>query len=249
VACCGSRGSRYLSIVEFRISLAWLKDWRAAVVVGAVAGFVIALLVFKWPGRLPPAWGDVPTWILAVFAVLGGAVALNQLSLLREQLAGEARRNVDRDKLLDRQLEEAEARAQSDRRRQAEDIDVALIAPGRPSQFKGRVVNNSRRPITGVTCRIMSRAGRNIVATPDETGDMYPTADGRDPEFIPRPQPGSRFDTLRPRASCGFNFSEVSSAGPDDILVVWFTDDAGFRWQLDDYLHLVQAGSNDEYKS
>jgi hypothetical protein len=41
----------------------------------------------------------------------------------------------------------------------------------------------------------------------------------------------------------------VSSAGPADILVVWFTDDAGFRWQLDDYLHLARADSNDEYKS
>jgi hypothetical protein len=30
---------------------------------------------------------------------------------------------------------------------------------------------------------------------------------------------------------------------------MWFTDDAGFRWQLDEYLHLVEAGDNDEYKS
>jgi hypothetical protein len=30
-------------------------------------------------------------------------------------------------------------------------------------------------------------------------------------------------------------------------VVAWFTDDAGVRWQLDEYLHLVQVGDNDEY--
>jgi hypothetical protein len=31
------------------------------------------------------------------------------------------------------------------------------------------------------------------------------------------------------------------SLGPGHTVVAWFTDDAGFRWQMDEYMHLVQA--------
>jgi hypothetical protein len=72
---------------------------------------------------------------------------------------------------------------------------------------------------------------------------------GGSPEFMPPdPQPGSLVHTLRPGARCGFTFNGLSSAEEDHIMVAWFTDDAGFRWQLDDYLHLVQAADGDKYE-
>jgi hypothetical protein len=33
-----------------------------------------------------------------------------------------------------------------------------------------------------------------------------------------------------------------------DIVVAWFTDDAGFRWQVDELQHLVDT-HGDEYKA
>ena len=38
------------------------------------------------------------------------------------------------------------------------------------------------------------------------------------------------------------------SLGPGHTVVAWFTDDAGFRWQLDEYQHLVEAADGDVYK-
>jgi hypothetical protein len=52
--------------------------------------------------------------------------------------------------------------------------------------------------------------------------------------------------TLRPESACTFAFEGLPQA-PDEALVAWFTDDAGFRWQLDEFLHLVPAGDDDEY--
>ena len=51
---------------------AWLKDLRVITFSGVcvIAGFVVGLLIFGWPFHLPPAWGDIPTWLLAL---VGGA--------------------------------------------------------------------------------------------------------------------------------------------------------------------------------
>ena len=36
------------------------------IIIAAVAGFLIGLVIFGAPWRLPPAWGDIPTWLLAL---------------------------------------------------------------------------------------------------------------------------------------------------------------------------------------
>jgi hypothetical protein len=66
-----------------------LKDRRVlgAAAAGLLAGFLIGLLVFGVPWHLPPAWGDIPTWILAVGAAATAWIALLQLSELRGQIA------------------------------------------------------------------------------------------------------------------------------------------------------------------
>ena len=44
--------------------------------IGIVVGFLIGLLVFGKPWGLPPAWGDIPTWIsaIATIGLLIGAI-------------------------------------------------------------------------------------------------------------------------------------------------------------------------------
>jgi hypothetical protein len=55
-----------------------LRDVRVwgLVGTGVAMGFMIGLLIFGKPWHLPPAWGDIPTWISAIATVglLIGAV-------------------------------------------------------------------------------------------------------------------------------------------------------------------------------
>jgi hypothetical protein len=43
------------------------------------------------------------------------------------------------------------------------------------------------------------------------------------------------------------NLPRLSPWPPAVVLfVVWFTEDAGFKWQLDEYLHLAQVPDDDD---
>ena len=85
----------------------WLKDRRVLTAIGVATavGFTAGLLIFGQPWHLPPNYGDVPTWLAAVFAALAGWVALNQLSMLRQQGAEAGRRSAERDRLLQEQVD------------------------------------------------------------------------------------------------------------------------------------------------
>jgi hypothetical protein len=65
------------------------------------------MLVFGQPWHLPPDWGDVPTWLAALFAGIAGVVALRQLGMLRQQMADEAERSAKRDEIFDSQVTQA----------------------------------------------------------------------------------------------------------------------------------------------
>jgi hypothetical protein len=144
-----------------------------------------------------------------------------------------------RDELMNKQIKEAERREASERRWLVEDVDVLFNL-----YEAGDVLNKSRRPITDITCKVMSRAGRRSLVTPDGCAEVARLQDGKG--LTLGIEPVSRFETLRPGARCSFHF-EGHEPEPDHVLVVWFTDDAGFRWQLDQYLHLVQSGDEDQY--
>jgi membrane protein implicated in regulation of membrane protease activity len=63
--------------MERKRDLFWLKDSRVLILCGGTfAGFLLGMLIFGAPWHLPPAWGDIPTWITAVATVglLAGAV-------------------------------------------------------------------------------------------------------------------------------------------------------------------------------
>jgi hypothetical protein len=246
-------------------SSAWARVLPQAAVafVGVVAGLVAGLLIFRWPGDLPADWGDLPTWILAIGATIGGAGALIQLHYLRNQLSDEAKRNVQRDRLLVKQLAEAEMREMTGRRAQAEFVEVS---------FDGEyveVINGSARPIRDVVGKVMSDEGRGVLAVPGKYGTVSSIRPGA--FFFDRiPSGECRMCTLRPAHTAGFGFPpperEPQAAGedvydekeakakwggnahPDEIAVAWFTDDAGYRWQLDEFQHLVQASDESEYQ-
>jgi hypothetical protein len=152
--------------------------------------------------------------------------------------------NVKRDELLDKQLAEAEARALTESRRQAEDIEVGRSTGG------GLVTNGSRRPITDITCAYMSTVDRGALALPEKCGVLsnFGGSGGRQMNILTESKPVSRFERLRPDRRSLFMFKEGLKLEPDFILVAWFTDDAGFRWQLDEYLHLARASDEDEYQ-
>jgi hypothetical protein len=115
----------------------------------------------------------------------------------------------------------------------------------RPRQEAGDVYNKSRRPITDITCKLMSKVDRHVLITPDGGGEWIRLSDGKG--FMGIYQPVSRWEKLRPGDRCSFRFAGHMPE-PDEVLVVWFTDDAGFRWQLDEYLHLVRSDDESEYR-
>jgi hypothetical protein len=109
------------------------------------------LLIFRWPGNLPPAWGDLATWLLVVLAAAAGWVGFAQFAILRTQIAEEAERNRKRDELMDRQIAEADRRERSERRRLVEGVEVIFTGA------TGYTDNNSKRPINDITCKVMSK--------------------------------------------------------------------------------------------
>lgn len=64
------------------------------------------------------------------------------------------------------------------------------------------------------------------------------------------PKAGNRYRNLPPGDSCGFDFGQLGVNKQEDApgLVVWFTDDATHRWELDTFRHLVGPQDDDEYK-
>ena len=77
--------------MERKRDFSWLTNPRVLTLcVGCLfAGFLVGLLIFGSPWHLPPAWGDIPTWITAIATVglLGGAIftAFYAFNAFREQ--------------------------------------------------------------------------------------------------------------------------------------------------------------------
>jgi len=77
--------------MERKRDLSWLTNWRVLTLCGSClfAGFLVGLLIFGSPWHLPPAWGDIPTWITAIATVglLFGAIvtAIYAIRAFREQ--------------------------------------------------------------------------------------------------------------------------------------------------------------------
>lgn len=77
--------------MERKRDFSWLRDWRVLIVCGTCifAGFLLGMFIFGSPWHLPPAWGDIPTWVTAIatFGLLAGAIvtAVYAIRAFREQ--------------------------------------------------------------------------------------------------------------------------------------------------------------------
>lgn len=81
----------------------WLKDYRviATAVICAIAGFLVAALIFDKPWHRPAAWGDIPTWLATAAATAAGAVAYRvyQVEKQRDLVSDEERRGAQAAKI------------------------------------------------------------------------------------------------------------------------------------------------------
>jgi len=79
------------------------------------------------------------------------------------------------------------------------------------------------------------------------TGNFGAAVQARTMEVMLDERAVSRYGTLPPGSPCKFTFA-ATDGNDDHIVVAWFTDDAGFRWQLDEFQHLAET-KDDEYRS
>jgi hypothetical protein len=245
----------------------WLKE-RRVIVFGigcALAGFLVALLIFGDPWHLPPNWGDIPTWLAVFIAGVGGWIALSQLRQQQKVIEDDFARGRKRDELLDRQLDELNERARYMQRDQAEGIKITawkvhLPDPAKNPAVKGdaaggkkeertgfcKIANESRRPVRRVACRLILdwrelRAGRFSTGSSSEGHLRFP-ANAEDVDIA-----AGEYLHLLSERSIGAGFLI-----PDDIVsyqnsryVIRFTDDAERRWELDGDMRLTLAPDND----
>jgi hypothetical protein len=156
--------------MERKRDLAWLINWRVLLVCGSTlfAGFFVGMLVFGSPWHLPPAWGDIPTWITAV-ATLGLLVGAIVTSVYAVRAFGEQTRQLGEQREINREqtkvlgLQAAELRASLAERRSAQasmvfirtgvgvhprvdQVQRAVNGPD-PEMITAYVENSSDRPI------------------------------------------------------------------------------------------------------
>jgi hypothetical protein len=195
-------------------------------------------------------WGDVPTWLAVIVATFGGWVALRQLRQQGNVLKDEIERNKARDELLDRQLRELQQRAEVEERRQAEDIDftqdsrVTSIRPTDPGAkwpyvHMAIIVNESRRPIRDVVCRIQPNSVQDYDWEASRIVDLTVPGDPVNVE-------GARVGVVRVGRRLGFVFEQFEiESHPDASVKVQFTDDAGRHWQINKDMHLEKLTAHD----
>jgi hypothetical protein len=230
--------------------LSWLKD-RRVIVFGigcALAGFLVALLVFGKPWHLPPDWGDIPTWLAVLVASVGGWIALSQLRAQQRQISAEAERSGQRDELLTRQLEEAEQRSRANRRRQAERVYLRVLTAVAGGASICEISNASDRPIRWVTCRLLEPGSEAYPAAwwiGVETADAVPAPDPADMRAFTEAE--AELVDLAAGIYLYLLAGQVIRAEfprpQDDAQVTYavrFLDDAERLWQLNQDMHLEE---------
>lgn len=145
--------------------LAWLKDWRVLIFSGGClfAGFILAMLIFGSPWHLPPAWGDIPTWITAIAtiglligAVITAVYAVKDFRDQARQIAGLQKENE----------------RQADERRRAQARSVFIAVPPRSMRLVQPAAHNaSDYPIFGAQ---FWYDGPGDLVGPDELGMIMP---------------------------------------------------------------------------
>ena len=248
-----------LHLVNQASRFLWPKDWRVIVlaICCATVGFMAAAVLFGAPWHLPPAWGDIPTWLAFIAASVAGGIALTQLSQQQHQITEESVRNVQRDKLLSTQLTEAQERMNAYRRQQAEQVILTSLGvrhnPDGSLGWTGvcEIANDSRRPIRAVTCRILIN-GDLIRPTEFRVGEEFrpiigPPGPGDGVAYLPADEGtfdlgAGKYLHLLAKHVIRVAFPVPGSDRPETVqYLIRFADDAELRWQLDSDMHLSPA--------
>lgn len=143
----------------------WLRNWRILILCGGAlfAGFLLGMLIFGSPWHLPPAWGDIPTWITAVATagLLAGAIitawyAIKTFNTQADQLA--------------RLVEENDRQADERRRAQAARV-FTEVPQGGVLQVRPAAMNASDFPV--YDAQFWFRVGSALVG-PEDFGMIMP---------------------------------------------------------------------------
>ena len=114
--------------MERKRDFSWLKNWRVLTLCGSriVAGFLLGMLIFGSPWHLPPAWGDIPTWItgiattgLLIGAIITARYAIKAFGKQSEQLEDQRKINAKQTTVLALQAKEL-GESLEERKREAE---------------------------------------------------------------------------------------------------------------------------------
>jgi len=179
------------------------------------------------------AWGDVPTWIAVVGAIVGAAGVLGQLHAQRKEIARQAWQ-LDRQQASHIALTWCAA------------TEVQIQPAPDPVPGAGHTVvivsNNSSRPIRNVTCQIEPGPPQGGRLDPQI---LQPEREG-DPLHFTLARAGTHSPLLfRAGSKYGFLFEFIippedasNPATPVAQVSVRFTDDADLWWQIDENLHL-----------
>jgi hypothetical protein len=187
--------------------------------------------------RFVVAWGDVPTWLAVAVATVGGAAALRQLKLQRDQLR-------DQEVVIAAQTRQLE-------RQQADSVDLGW-RPGEEVQAAGTnlkytpqstiivVSNNSHRPIRDIAAR-MGELNTNRIIEPHKVGRLWIDGQGVSASWTFEPATGGNAPVLaggNNHVGFLFDFDLHPDARKRATITVRFSDDTDLHWQLDQELRL-----------
>jgi hypothetical protein len=168
-------------------------------------------------------WGDAPTWIAAFFAAGAAVFAGGTLRSQRQQIAEQQAFIAEQSQNLQMERDELRAAAEDRRYAQARQIDTELRGLG------VRVYNNSDAPIADVLVTL-GEAPAHHAAEVFDALDRHSRTSGE--YIVPMPVMGAR--------RC-FSFRGAGDVDPGPNFDVYFTDDAGVRWHLDQLGKLVEV--------
>ena len=175
-------------------------------------------------------WGDAPTWVAGAFAAAAAFYTRGMLKSQRQQI--EEQRAFIAEQSTNLELERAELRAQADERRHGQARLVKMDTHWEPLHSGDStlgafwtvfVESRSSEPLRDVTVRF--------------GGAYNPAAafDNRDNRRAPVPLP-----LLGPHRE--YRFTSQQSAGMENNRpVLFFTDNAGVRWRLDEHGELSEV--------
>jgi multidrug efflux pump subunit AcrA (membrane-fusion protein) len=237
--------------MERKRGLSWLADWRVLLLCGGglFAGFLLGMLIFGSPWHLPPAWGDIPTWItaiatmmLALFAIVTAYYARQAFFKQSQEVRAIEQQVKDQEELTRQQAEllkiqSSQLELQREQLDQQQQVNERDVAERRRAQAARVYTGITRRGGVPSTC-VVNASGLPIY----DVQVLYPWLDEEDDLS------GEYFGLIAPDTdpvSADTTFETADEALASTI--VTFRDAAGFYWlRLPDGFLVEQTGATTE---